>query len=159
MTRQDCMLPCFKCGSPVERVFEYELQPSDATTFTTYGHYGSTFWDDFVGEEIAIIICDSCLREHTDRIARHKRFRKIVVEYPPMGDRGIVSHGIVGREWLDHEPVPYFEGEHNDTEDQIVIEPEEVGVLAGDRIEWVGNWQRTKESVLECWADYDKENP
>jgi len=154
MTKQEAMLPCFVCGIKVERAFDYELQPSDATTFTTYGHYGSTFWDSFVGEEIAIIICDECLKNRTNRIARHKRFRQVVV----LDDTGrFKSRYIVGREWLDREPVPYFEGDEDDN-DEVPIQAEDIGVLTGYNIEWVKDWPTLKEHILEALAVTDAQD-
>lgn len=153
-----CMVPCFVCGEELDAAYEYELQPSDGTAFQTYGHYGSTFWDSFNGEELALIICDSCLRKHPERLARHKRFRKVVVMEPPYQakeSQRMQARTIVGREWLDHEPVPYFEGPED--EDEVEIEPEDVGTLTGFHIEWVRNWPELKESMLKRFEEYDRE--
>lgn len=63
-------LPCFACGAVLLNVFPTsENQPDEGTAFRTRGHYGSTFWDDFDGEELILNICDPCLRAHTDRLA------------------------------------------------------------------------------------------
>src|SRR5690606_14388202 len=59
----EAMLPCFKCGKTLRNAFaEQENQPADGTEFRTYGHYGSTFWDSFDGEELVLNVCDDCLR-------------------------------------------------------------------------------------------------
>jgi hypothetical protein len=41
---------------------EADNQPYQGTEFRTEGHYGSTFWDSFDGEELVLNICDKCLR-------------------------------------------------------------------------------------------------
>lgn len=80
----EAMLPCFKCGKTLLNAFEsQENQPSEGTEFRTYGHYGSTFWDSFDGEELVLNVCDNCLREHGDRLATQARPEK-VVQYAPL---------------------------------------------------------------------------
>lgn len=148
----DCMVPCFKCGKALDRVFEYELQPSDGTSFATYGHYGSTFWDSFNGEEIVVIICDDCLNAHSNRIARHKRWVAVTCR-----DYSTKSSSLqVGRYWVEREPVPYFPG-HSD-EDGVSIDPEEIGEekVSGFTVEWVANWRDLKD-YLQREADADEE--
>lgn len=64
-------LPCFACGSLLENVSSHsENQPYAGTEFRTQGHYGSTFWDSFDGEDLVLNICDPCLCAHRDRLAR-----------------------------------------------------------------------------------------
>lgn len=63
-------LPCFACAAPLLNVFHTsDNQPDGGTAFRTLGHYGSTFWDSFDGEELILNVCDGCLRAHTDRLA------------------------------------------------------------------------------------------
>lgn len=54
-------LPCIVCDKQTEAVFDHELQPSQATAFTTTGHYGSTAFDPMDLSELTIVICDECL--------------------------------------------------------------------------------------------------
>jgi hypothetical protein len=140
---KDAILPCIKCGMTLGNSFEDSInQPSEGTEFTTYGHYGSTFWDSFSGEQIIINVCDACLRENTARIARRKAFRKVVV----WDTRGAIhATTVVGRAWVWHEMVPYFEGPEDD--DEIGIEVQEIGVLTGYKIEWVDNWRDIKADL------------
>jgi hypothetical protein len=147
---KDAMLPCIVCGTTLRNVFEDGdvNQPSEGTEFRTYGHYGSTFWDSFEGEEIVINICDACLRTWSERVARHKRFRKLVVT----DTRGpITASTAVGRQWVDREMVPYFDGPEDN--DPISIEVHEIGILQAEghghfeRIEWVSNWRKIKRNL------------
>lgn len=135
------MLPCFVCGVVLQNAWEGSVnQPSEGTEFQTYGHYGSTFWDSFNGEQIVVNVCDECLRKNTARVGRHQRFRKVVVQegrWPT----------TVGREWLDREMVPWFDGPE-DEDDKVSIEPEEIGTLTGYNIEWVKDWADIKARVL-----------
>lgn len=101
---EQAMLPCLKCGKTLPNVDNTATnQPYGGTEFRTYGHYGSTFWDSFEGEEIVINVCDDCLRANIGRIARHKRFKNIHVNF-----------FRVGREWMQRQMVPYFEGPEDD---------------------------------------------
>ncbi len=141
---KEAMLPCIICGTTLNNSFDdTDNQPSEGTEFSTFGHYGSTFWDSFDGEEIAINICDECLRKHSGRIARRKRYVNLVVEDP----RGpIVAPTIVGRQWVQREMVPYFDGPED--HDPITIELAEVGTLTGyGRVEWVENWRDVKRHI------------
>jgi hypothetical protein len=141
---KEAMLPCIACGAVLQNSYEDAInQPSEGTEFATYGHYGSTFWDSFNGEQIVINVCDECLRKNTDRIARQQRFRKLVVE----DSRGTIpSTTVVGRNWVDRAMVPWFEGSQD--EDEISIEPEEVGVMLGYNIEWVSDWREIKQRLV-----------
>src|ERR1035437_946333 len=71
------ILPCIVCGIVKESIGptgyvdypeRFEHQPYGATTFYTYGHYGSTFWDSFDGEQLVLCVCDDCLRKNHDRL-------------------------------------------------------------------------------------------
>ena len=69
---REAFLPCFKCGKTLLNTYveEADNHPSEGTEFRTYGHYGSTVWDSFDGEELVLNVCDPCLREHADRLAQ-----------------------------------------------------------------------------------------
>jgi hypothetical protein len=153
---KDAMLPCIICGTTLTNAFGDSVnQPSEGTEFQTYGHYGSTVWDSFGGEEIAINICDECLRTRTDRIGRRKRYINIVVDEP---HGPLTTRTLVGRQWINREMVPWFSGKEDD--DQISIEPEEIGVLTHyDRIEWVTNWRDIKKHVVTEFAAQDGTGP
>jgi hypothetical protein len=141
---KDAMLPCLMCGKALLNSFEDSInQPEEGTEFTTYGHYGSTFWDSFEGEELVLNVCDDCLRKHPERLGRQKTFRRVVVHETVAG---LQAENVVGREWLHRELVPYFDGPED--EDTVAIEPEEIGVLTGYRIEWIKDWRETKQRLV-----------
>jgi hypothetical protein len=153
---KDAMLPCIICGVTLSNAFEGSINPpEEGTEFRTFGHYGSTFWDSFGGEEIAINICDECLGKHQGRIGRHKRYVNLVVT----DSRGpIRAPTLVGRQWVEREMVPYFDGPED--VDQIAIEPEEIGVLAhSQHIEWVANWRSIKAHVVTALAEEEGTGP
>lgn len=132
------MLPCLVCGKPLERVLpDEESQPYGGTVFATYGHYGSTFWDSFDGEELVITVCDDCLREHTNRLGQHKRFR-------PVNADGV---GMVGKQWVDRPVVPYS---GNPDDGDVRIEPEEIGSDSLPEVEW--NYRGTELQELREYA-------
>lgn len=134
---QDAMLPCFKCGKTLPNVcpeFD-ENQPYGGTEFRTYGHYGSTFWDDFHGEELVLNVCDKCLTDYRVRLAQHKRFLPIRCE----GMTGF------GRHWVDRPMVPYT-GHTDHTE--LTVEPEELGTNLPN-VEWVGDIEERKAFIME----------
>jgi hypothetical protein len=133
---QEALLPCFKCGRTLRNVLptETDNQPYEGTMFATEGHYGSTFWDSFDGEEIVINICDPCLRAHTQRIAQHKR-------YLPVRCEGMVGFG---RQWVDRPMVPYTG--HPDS-GEIVVEPEELGRIS--QVEWVADIDEARQALME----------
>lgn len=111
----DAMLPCFVCSKTLRNVsVECDNQPYGGTEFRTYGHYGSTFWDSFDGEELVLNVCDDCLRKHTERLAQHKRFRPVIAD-------GV---GMVGKHWVDRPMVPYS---GNADDGAVKIGPEEIG--------------------------------
>jgi len=120
------MLPCLVCGVVLDNAYGGSVnQPSQGTEFATFGHYGSTFWDSFAGEELVLNVCDECLTKHSDRLGRRKRY-VVLVARDVRGDCPIPTQ--VGRQWVSREMVPWFDGPED--EDQIEIEPEEIGVLS-----------------------------
>lgn len=79
---RDKPLPCFTCGKPLEPVFSRKIledkapwQPAEATTFSSYGQYGSTAFDPQDDSQIQINICDTCLLGNKDRVW-HVRYRR-----------------------------------------------------------------------------------
>jgi hypothetical protein len=143
------MLPCIICGATLDNVMDDAInQPSEGTQFATLGHYGSTFWDSFDGEEIVVNICDECLAGHKDKLGRVKRYRNIKVDDPRLPR----VKTTVGRQWIDREMVPYFDGEED--KDQVTIEPEEIGNLPSyDRVEWATNWREIKADIHAALAE------
>jgi hypothetical protein len=57
-------LPCLLCGRVPEPVWpdHDQRQPYGATTFTSFGHYGSTVFDEMGRRFLEANICDHCLR-------------------------------------------------------------------------------------------------
>jgi hypothetical protein len=134
---KEAPLPCFGCGIILLNAFEEsENQPQEATAFRTYGHYGSTFWDSFDGEEIVINICDECLRKHTERIAQQKRYKVIRCE----------KTWVVGREWVDRPMVPFS---NNNDDEGLNVEVDELGTALSPRVEWVANVAEIKAAIEE----------
>jgi hypothetical protein len=132
---KDAMLPCFKCGKTLENAFgDAENQPYGGTEFRTYGHYGSTFWDSFDGEELVLNVCDDCLRAHTERLAQHKRFRPVVT-----------GRMWVGKNWVDRPMVPYT---GNKDDGELKIEPEEIGSDLPNT-EWPDNADELREYAIK----------
>lgn len=132
----EAMLPCFKCGKRLYRVCEWEADspPVDGTEFRTYGHYGSTFWDSFDGEQVVISVCDPCLLDNVKRIAQQKRFQPIRCE----GMTGF------GRHWVERPMVP-FTGNSDST--MLSVEVAELG-LEIPGVTWVSDiWER-KQHLL-----------
>ena len=153
---KDAMLPCIGCGKVLANAMDEQVnQPSGGTEFTSYGHYGSTFWDAFNGEQIVINVCDECLRTHAERVARQKRYINLAVD-DPRGTPGMrAMTTVVGRQWVSREMVPYFDGPED--VDHILIEPEEIGTLTGyDRIEWINGWQELKVDILAAIPEEDR---
>jgi len=131
----EAFLPCFKCGKTLRNAFiEADNQPSEGTEFRTYGHYGSTFWDSFDGEELILNICDRCLSEHSDKLAQQKRFQEIRCE-------GMVGYG---KRWVDR-PIVAYTG--NEDRSDLCLEPEELGNHMPN-VEWEADIQEKKASLL-----------
>lgn len=77
----DAMVPCFKCGKKLKNAFpDADNQPSKGTEFSTYGHYGSTFWD---AERDALVlnVCDKCLRAGAERLVVRRKKERRTVDY------------------------------------------------------------------------------
>lgn len=130
---EEAMLPCFKCGRVMRNVFvEADNQPDGGTEFRTYGHYGSTFWDSFDGEEIVINICDECLRAHVERVAQHKR-------YLPIRCAGMTGFG---QYWVERPMVP-FTGYTDPT--VLDVEVEDLGSADLKHAEWVPDIAERKQ--------------
>ena len=130
----EAFLPCFVCGKRLLNVFmECDNQPSEATEFRTYGAYGSTFWDDFDGEELVLNVCDECLHKGKERLAQQKRFL-------PIKCNGI---GGYGRQWVER-PMVHYTGNSDDT--VMKVQEEDLGIpLPG--VEWVEDIGILKESL------------
>lgn len=71
----DLTLPCLVCGKPLKSVLPNPdmNQPSDATSFTARGQYGSTAFDPMDGTLLQINVCDLCLLERRDRVSHIDR--------------------------------------------------------------------------------------
>lgn len=55
-------VPCIVCDRILEEAIPDSInQPYKATTFSTKGHYGSTFFDPMDGSYLEINVCDVCL--------------------------------------------------------------------------------------------------
>lgn len=55
-------LSCIRCDKQLDPALTEDYnQPYAGTTFTTKGHYGSTFFDPMDGSSLEINICDACL--------------------------------------------------------------------------------------------------
>lgn len=127
---KDSFLPCFVCDKTLQNVFEESTcQPYEGTVFYTEGHYGSTFWDSFDGEELVVLICDSCLRKGSARLGQKKA-------YIPVFCEGF----LVGREFADRPLIAYC-GSPDDT--RVNVEVEELGVLPD--IEWAKDIDQIKK--------------
>lgn len=81
-------LPCIVCGATLENVWpESDNQPSDGTAFSSYGHYGSTFFDPIDGQQIEINVCDPCLVKNTEKIAWRPAQGEHLSRYNKRGER------------------------------------------------------------------------
>lgn len=129
-------LPCFKCGKIIRNVFvEADNQPDEGTEFRTEGHYGSTFWDSFDGEELVLNICDNCLRAHTERLGQQKR-------YMPVRCQGMVGFGQVAVE----RPLVAYTGNPDNTD--FVVSVDSLGEDLDDvKVEWVDDIADRREDL------------
>lgn len=138
---REAFLPCFKCGKRLMNVsIEADNQPSEGTEFRTYGHYGSTFWDSFNGEELILNVCDECLRKHKERLAQQKRFLPIRCE----------KFSGLGQQWVER-PIVAYTGNPDDGE--IVVDVEELGTDIGSRVEWAENIEEMKTYLTALFND------
>lgn len=133
MTRK-ALLPCFVCAKELDNVFDQaENQPYEGTVFRTEGHYGSTFWDSFDGEELVLTICDQCLRARSDRLAQQKM-------YLPVECEGLTGFG---RQHVDRPLVPYT-GSLDRSQAHVL--PEELGTaMAG--VEWAPDIEGLRDGL------------
>lgn len=130
------MLPCFACGKTLRNAFgECDNQPEEGTEFRTYGHYGSSFWDSFDGEQLVLNVCDECLRAHTDRLAQQKRY--LPLKHPLLG--------MVGKQWIERPMVPYT-GCRDDTDG--AVSTEDLGRTLAAHVEWAENIAELRRYAL-----------
>jgi hypothetical protein len=133
------MLPCFKCGKVLLNIFrEADNQPDGGTEFRTYGHYGSTFWDSFDGEELVLNVCDECLQDHADRLAQHKRSQPVRCE-------GMVGFG---QRWVDRPMVEYTGSQDNS---ELKVNIEELGTDIPN-VEWTLDIAERKQALEDDYA-------
>ena len=129
------LLPCFTCGTQLRNsVADVDNQPCGGTEFRTYGHYGSTFWDSFDGEELVLNICDDCLRAAPSRLGQHKRFLPVTAAHV----------GLVGTAAADR-PLVNYTGHPDDT--AVRVEAGEIGMdLPG--VTWAPNARELRDNAL-----------
>ena len=127
-------LPCFKCGETLRNVFvEADNQPDGGTEFRTYGHYGSTFWDSFDGEELVLNICDDCLRAHAKRLGQQK-------SYLPVKCQGMTGFG---RLHVDRPMVAYTGNPDGST---VEFDAEDLG--SDPDVEWAPDILERRSDLL-----------
>ena len=134
---KEALLPCLVCGKTLLNEFpdDTDNQPREGTTFATYGHYGSTFWDSFNGEELVINVCDQCLTERKDRLGQHKRYRPVKCD----------KAGMVGQHWVDRPMVPYT---GSPDQGDLSVEIEELGTNLPN-VQWCKGVEEIKEWLLQ----------
>jgi hypothetical protein len=133
----NAFLPCFKCGKELPNVYEdSDNQPYGGTEFRTQGHYGSTFWDSFDGEDLILNVCDDCLSEHSARLGQQKVFLPIKVGYL----------GGFGRQMVDR-PIVGYTGHLDDSVLRL-----DVSDLGADlpNVEWSPHIDELKAGLEEC---------
>lgn len=135
-------LPCLVCGSVLENVGGADNQPAEGTEFRTSGHYGSTFFDSFDGEELVLNVCDACLRARADRLAVQKRFL-------PVRSAGFVG---LGRQYVDRPLRPYPDAGRD--REELVLDPAELGTDL-DGVVWAEDIAEQRDHLLGL---QDKEN-
>ena len=127
-------LPCLVCGKTLDSVYpngDDPTAPYAGTEFRTYGHYGSTFWDDFDGEELVLVICDDCLRNRKHHLGQQKR-------YLPIRCKGVAGFG---RKWVER-PLRRFTGLPDP--ETFEVEPEALGLDVLD-VQWTSDIAELKE--------------
>lgn len=140
-------LPCFKCGKELQNVFvECDNQPYEGTEFRTQGHYGSTFWDSFDGEDLVLNICDQCLRDHSNRLGQQKVSLPIRCGY-------LTGFGEVQ---VDRPLVAYT---GNRDEDFVSVDAEDLGdseavgvTHDSSRVRWVSDIEERRREILQSQA-------
>lgn len=138
------MLPCFVCGvTLVNACSDSDNQPVAGTEFRTYGHYGSSFWDSFDGEELVLNVCDGCLGNGVERLAQHKRYRPVTAE----------RVGVVGKHWVDRPMVPYT---GNADSGAVKVEPEEIGTDLPN-VEWSAGAAQLRDYAVTLAGDPDED--
>ena len=81
-------LPCVRCDSPLENVFDdAENQPHAGLAFTSAGHYGGTLFDPMDGSYIEISLCDKCLAKMRDagRVLYGRKSKPVIYQGDVVG--------------------------------------------------------------------------
>lgn len=80
-------LPCIVCKRPMESIYGPN-QPNDGLSFTSFGAYGSSFFDPMDGTYLEVTICDPCLSEHRDagRVIEHPSTAETRAQSEKYGD-------------------------------------------------------------------------
>lgn len=60
----DMTIHCLKCDKTLPEFGA--MHPMKGLHFSTYGHYGSTFFDPMNGSTLNVFVCDDCLSEAFD---------------------------------------------------------------------------------------------
>ena len=155
---KDAMLPCIVCGTVLANCLDDgDNQPSEGTEFRTYGHYGSTFWDSLRRRGAG--------RQHLRRVPAHlvraAGPAQAVTQARGRRHPRLVRHQTaVGRQWVDREMVPYFDGPEDEDADRassprrsVLLDQEGHGHY--QRIEWVHGWEQLKVHILSADAGED----
>lgn len=61
-------LECLPCGKELKNFESEGVHPDDGLSFSSGGHYGSTFFDPMDGTSLVIVICDDCLQKARERL-------------------------------------------------------------------------------------------
>jgi hypothetical protein len=63
-------------------------QPNDGLSFTSFGAYGSSFFDPMDGTYLEVTICDPCLAEHREagRVIEHASTAETRAQSEKYGD-------------------------------------------------------------------------
>jgi hypothetical protein len=120
-------LPCIVCREPQEAVWDYELQPSEATAFRTQGHYGSTAFDPMDLSELVIVVCDECLdKAGRDQIVALDQPRLPLAISIDGADMAVGYYAPGTREHVEWDPDADYPPER-----VAYVEPEEVATVTG----------------------------
>lgn len=52
---------CIKCNIELTNITSDGFHPLDGLVFSTYGHYGSSYFDPMDSTSLQIVICDHCM--------------------------------------------------------------------------------------------------